>query len=342
MEMDINGQGRRHHLPRNIFNSQFGQVYEVVALVLFYWHPLHHMGNTLVATKWQSEAAPASVDVTDQEVLAAPGLSNNPTHSLETSPPAIPLLPDLPFEDTLLIGHSFFESLAGPSQQKWGHSPSGSFGDHHEKRTQKDSLDVELKSEHSSAQHNDHLPDLIPGTRTGSRWQRQEYSSPSSSPIRDLTNTDDEAVTGSSKSTRDWTSLNTSLSKGNMANSDPETPSGDCLSCSDTDEVSIWTAWKKYRKWVRASCNLCKGRLDGGLNEKNQGQSSRHMGPWPHHHHVRVKMHSSQRLRIFWDVEDDHLNQPFAPHCGDHQLQSPPAGVHGWDRWQGKRSQYTH
>ena len=44
-----------------------------------------------------------------------------------------------------------------------------------------------------------------------------------------------------------------------MADCNLDTASGDCLSCSDTDEISIHTAQKKYRKRVRASCELCKG-----------------------------------------------------------------------------------
>ena len=52
-----------------------------------------------------------------------------------------------------------------------------------------------------------------------------------------------------------------------------DTASGDCLSCSDTNEVSIRMACKKYRKRVRASCKLSKGvdwmdtqmkRIEGG------------------------------------------------------------------------------
>ena len=43
-----------------------------------------------------------------------------------------------------------------------------------------------------------------------------------------------------------------------MADSTLDTASGDCLSYSQTDDISMWTAWKKYRKRVRASCKLSK------------------------------------------------------------------------------------
>ena len=52
----------------------------------------------------------------------------------------------------------------------------------------------------------------------------------------------DEVVTSSSKSTEDWTSSDIGLLKGNMANSDLDMASRDCLSCSDTDHISMQTA----------------------------------------------------------------------------------------------------
>ena len=121
------------------------------------------------------------------------------------------------------------------------HSPSGPFGDCHEKKTWIDSLEVEVRSEHSSTWGDDHMSSLILETRTGFGQQRQESSSPSSSPIRALVNPDDEVATGSSKSTGDHTSSDSSLSRGNTGDSNMDTASGDCLSCSDTDEVSVWT-----------------------------------------------------------------------------------------------------
>ena len=58
--------------------------------------------------------------------------------------------------------------------------------------------------------------------------------------------------------------------------SDLDTASGDCLSCSDPDEISMRMAHKKYRKRVRASCKLSKcmdwidtqmKRIEGGHQE---------------------------------------------------------------------------
>ena len=45
----------------------------------------------------------------------------------------------------------------------------------------------------------------------------------------------------------------TGSSRGKLADSNLDTASGDCLSCSDTNDIFIRTACKKYRKRVRAS-----------------------------------------------------------------------------------------
>ena len=64
---------------------------------------------------------------------------------------------------------------------------------------------------------------------------------------------------GSSKSTGDQTSSDSGLAWGNMADSDLDTASGDCLSWLNSNDVSVWTTQKRYRKWVRGSCKLSKG-----------------------------------------------------------------------------------
>ena len=51
-----------------------------------------------------------------------------------------------------------------------------------------------------------------------------------------------------------------------------DTASEDCLSCLDTNKVSVRTACKKYRKRVRVSCKLSKGmdwkkRVEGGCQD---------------------------------------------------------------------------
>ena len=127
------------------------------------------------------------------------------------------------------------------------------------------------------------MPDLIPETRTGSGQQRWESPSPSSSPIGGVADPDEESVAGTSKSTRNQASSHSS-SRGNLVDSDLDTASGDCLSCSDTDEVSIRMAGKKYRKRVRASCKLSKGTdwMDTQMKRIEGG----HQDVWGHDHKI--------------------------------------------------------
>ena len=99
------------------------------------------------------------------------GLPSSPAHPTETPPPVIPLLPDLPFEGTPSRGHPFLESLAGPL-------PSGSFNDHHGKRSRLNSPEVEVRCEDSSTQGDDYMPRLILEIRTSPGQGRQESYSP--------------------------------------------------------------------------------------------------------------------------------------------------------------------
>ena len=101
------------------------------------------MDDELVAAAPQGETAPATTATLKLEVLSAPGLSSSTTCPAETPSPIIPLLPDLPFQGTPSMGHPFYESLAGSLQKKWGHSPSGSFSDHHGMRAWVNSPEVE-------------------------------------------------------------------------------------------------------------------------------------------------------------------------------------------------------
>ena len=136
--------------------------------------PLCHMDDALVAAKQQGKTAPTTVGATKLEEPSAPGLSSSPATSLESLPPAIPLLLDLLFEDISSMGCPFFEFIAGPSQKKGVHSPSRPFGAHHGKRTQIDSPEVEVRIEHSSTWGDDYISKLIPETRPSSGQQRQE------------------------------------------------------------------------------------------------------------------------------------------------------------------------
>ena len=148
----------------------------------------------------------------------ASGPSRYVTPPPGTSPLLVSSLPNIPCQ---VLQSPANHLLTG----KWDHSPSGSPDYPQTKETQVTSPKVKVGSEHSSTWGNNHMPNLTPETRTGSGQQRQESSSPSSSPIRGPADPDDKAVTGSSKSTRDQTSSDSGSSRGNMADSDLDTAS---------------------------------------------------------------------------------------------------------------------
>ena len=152
------------------FQEMFSMTSSAESVKLFPWCistgvPICHIDDALAATKQQGKTTLATLDAIEPEEPSAPGLSSSPTHSIETPPPAIPLLLDLPFESTPSMGCPFFQSFAGPSQKKRDCSPSRSFANHHGKRTQVYSPEVEVRSEHSSTWSDSNMLKLIPETR---------------------------------------------------------------------------------------------------------------------------------------------------------------------------------
>ena len=138
-------------------------------------------------------------------------------------------------------------------------------------QTSVNSHEVEVRSKHSSTQGYENMPKLVPEARPSSEPQGQEPTSPPSSPTKANADPDDDTVVGTLRSTRDQDSESNAnhsgassdldASRENVANSDMESASGDCFMCLDTDEVTIRTTHKKYRKRVQASCSLGKGSL---------------------------------------------------------------------------------
>ena len=96
---------------------------------------------------------------------------------------------------------------------------------------------------------------------TISEKKGQELVSPPSSPTRATIDLEDRTAARSLKSTKDQTSSDSESSRENVDDSNLDTASRDCISCSVTYEVSISTACKKYRKRVWASCRLSKRSL---------------------------------------------------------------------------------
>ena len=71
-------------------------------------------------------------------------------------------------------------------------------------------------------------------------------------PVEQRATTDpvDGTVTGHLRSTSDQSSSDEDSSREHVVNSDIDNASRDCITCLDTDEVTIQTALKKYQKRV--------------------------------------------------------------------------------------------
>ena len=61
-----------------------------------------------------------------------------------------------------------------------------------------------------------------------------------------------------------------------------ESASGDCFMCLDTGEVTVRTAYKKYRKRVQASCSLDKGSLWSEVWSQLKWIGDSHQAMWGH------------------------------------------------------------
>ena len=83
-----------------------------------------------------------------------------------------------------------------------------------------------------------------------------------------------------------------------QADTDLDTASRDCLSCSDTDDVSISTQ-KKYRKRVRASCKLSKG------SDWTETQIEKN---WVSHQEIWGHDHKIIRTELIHALAEDHTS----------------------------------
>ena len=247
------------------FHEVFSQASSTDLFKLLPWYfssavPLHYMSNALATATQQEQDVPTTIAVPEPEGSQAPDPSDCPPHqplSSDFTSPSTPL-PDIPFVGTTLVGCPFAGFIANPTQKKWDCSSSSSISHHCNKRTHVNSQEVEDKSEHSSTQGKEDMPTLASEVRPSSKPQGQEPTSPPSSPTKATTDPDDGTVGEASKSTGDQdsesspndsgTSSDLDASRENVANSDMESASRDCVTCLHKDEVTIRIAHKKYRK----------------------------------------------------------------------------------------------
>ena len=240
------------------------------------------MRDALATAMKQGKDMPATTTVPEPEGSPALGPSDSPAFPTGTPPLPVSCLPDIPFVGTPPVGNPFAEFIAGPTQKKGDHSSSSSSSNHCDKRTHVDSQEIKARSEQSSAQGNEDMPKLVLEAGPSFGQWGQEPARPPSSPTRATTDPDDGTAGGSSRSTGDQASSDSDLSRENVVDSDMDTASSDCITCSDTDEVTVPTARKKYWKRVQASCSLSKGSL--WTEAKLKRISNSHWAMWGHDH----------------------------------------------------------
>ena len=249
------------------FQEVFSQASSTNSIKLLSWCisstvPLCYMSGVLATAMQQNEDIPATTTAAKPDGSLAPGPSSSPAHPPGTPPLPVHSLLDILFVGTPPVGHPFAEFLAIPKQKRWDCSSKSSLDDHCNKRTHADSQEVEARSEHRSAQGNEDMPKLV--LEAGPSFKQQQGQEPTSSPCsltRATADPDDGTVAGIMWSTRYQASSDSELSREDEADSDMDTASEDCVTCSDTDEATVQTTWKKYWKRVWASCRVSKGSL---------------------------------------------------------------------------------
>ena len=245
-----------------MFQEAFSQVSLTEAAKLLPWCisvavPFCYISGTITTAAQQDEGFPT----TPEPCSTASELAPEPHCSWALGPPGgltppprtsllpVSSLPDIPLTGTSMMGCLFSYFLAIPSQGKQDHSPSGSFDHSPTKRTSVCSQDIEVGVESSSSLGDQGTLELVPeaGYRPSSEQEEHEPVSPPS-PSGATMGLVGVTMAGSLKSTKDPASCSSELSQGNVDNSDMDKTSGDCLSCSDTDDVLVLTAHKKCRK----------------------------------------------------------------------------------------------
>ena len=182
------------------------------------------MNEALVTAVQQEEDIPVTTTVPEPEGSQDPDSSD-------------PLL-DIPFVGIPPVGCSFLGIIASPTQEKVAPLCQQHTWWSRQQLTHVNSQEVEVRSKHSSTQHNEDMLEVEPDARPSAEPQGQETTSCPSSPTKATTDLDDGIVVGTSNCTRDQDSERNANHSG--ASSDLDT---------SRDNV------------VEASCNLGKGSL---------------------------------------------------------------------------------
>ena len=234
--------------------------------------PVHSLREALTTVVHLRMDAPAGNTAPQFKSSQAPPSTSSPVHLVSTLPPlALPVL-DIPAAGTL-VGHPFFVLTIDPRHKKQDHSPDGTPNDWCGKRAHAETTGANASSKciFSSTQPKTNNGAQA-GTSSSSDHLGPEINDPLSSPAKGTANPDDGVAVEVSGRTGDHDrdsmgdasvgkvdkcieeSDSDSESQTSTTNSDQESVTGDCLTCSDTEEAVVKIAHKKFHKKVQASC----------------------------------------------------------------------------------------
>ena len=227
--------------------------------------PIHHLSEALTTTRQPGVDASVVTPVPGSEGSQALAPTRSPVHHSETPPPPILPLLDVPYISILPVGHSLVRFLINPQHEKLDHSPKGAPDDQPGKRAHAETTEAKASSGCSTLQGGKEPPGIPLEAHekgTGANKSTKEHNNRNS-----IDHSGDE-------STQDE-------SRENAADSDLESSSGDCLTCSDMEELAIRTAQKRFWKRVKASCSIMKGCLWSKAQLRQIKDLSRHLGQQP-------------------------------------------------------------
>ena len=259
--------------------------------------PSQYINEALVTAVWLGENTPATTAVPETSGVTHSGAfwqSNSPS---ETPLPIIPLLPDLPFMGTPLVGYTFDEFLATSRQKKWHHSPSGSLDHQCSKRTGFASEEVKTGSDHSSTQDEGNMLGLILEAGPSSGQYEKETSSPLSCPSRAMADPDDVTAVESFQALgikSHWTLAHPKKMWKMLTWTQPPKTGGHA------------NTWRYLYEWLTRGtgrgyglpADWAKAVSGWRFNWKGQWELPGHVGTWPWLCYSRAEMWSSGRPQL--------------------------------------------
>ena len=285
---------------------------------------IHSVSETHTTVMQPGADAPADDTTPEFESSEALESTGSPVCQASTPPPPALPIPDIPATGTP-VGFPFFMLTINPKHKKWDCSPDSTHDDQCAKRAHTGSEEANISSGCSTppvqpefgnrVQPKIRNTETVPAASHSFDLPEPGLIDVPSSPVKGAADPDDGLAVEAMWSTRDCDRDSTmGISKDNAnqgsdesdadsnswecaADSSPDSASGNCLACLDTEEAAVKFAHKKFHKKVQASCSLTKW----GILEKAQ------VG-WIGDSHQTVCGSNYKVIKTEWDLtlNEDH------------------------------------